>query len=262
MAPTATLERVTEADIEALEKAIAARPTREYEAIVDAETIRVRATMRSFIEEVEDDIERVAFTDLVMATSELAVDVLEPAAVNSAAAASETWNLPASASATASSLALEAAAQTINAEQVSRNARWALSPLVNEALDPTSATRKAISRLQDTMGRRVGEATREAGLVVAQREGRRVRAVSIPRGTTCPWCLTMATRGDLKHMKSKDVWHPNCDCSIQIAAMGAKPAGINLLAAELYSDQEKWSELTKWISNKDLVDKDHDWKSD
>lgn len=258
---SATLEKLTDSDIEALEKALAARPTKQYEAIVDAETIRVRAAMRTFLEDIETDIKKVSFHELVMATSDLAVDVMEPAAISAAASAAETWNLPPSAARTATSLAPQAAAETINSEQVARNIRWALSPLVDDALDPVAAFRKAVSQTQDTTGRRVQGAAREAGLVVAQREGNRIRAVSIPRGPTCPWCLTMATRADLKHSKSRDVWHPNCDCSIELTAMGAKPAGINLLAADLYSDSEKWAELTKWINDKTNIAEDHDWTS-
>lgn len=254
-----TLEKLTDSDIRAIEQAISSRPTKAYEAVVDAETIRARVAVRTFLEEVEPDIKSMTFHELVMSTSELAVDVLEPAAINAAAAAAETWNLPPSAARTASSLAPEAAAETINAEQVSRNLRWALSPLVDEALDPVAAFRKAVTQAQDTTGRRVQDAPREAGLVVAQRAGQRVRAVSIPRGATCPWCMTMATRADLKHSKSIDVWHPHCDCSIQLTAMGAKPTGINLLAAELYSDEAKWQELTKWISDKSIVGDDRDW---
>ena len=264
-----TLERLTEADIEALERAIASRPTRAYEAVVDAETIRVRATMRTFLEEVAPDIKQVAFQDLVAATSDLAIEVIEPAVVNASAAAAETWSLPSSAASTASSLAPQAAAETIVHEQIARNVRWAIAPLVDESLDPTTALRKAITQLQDTTGRRVREAPREAGLVVAQREGHKLRAVSIPRGVTCPWCLTMATRSDLIKERTRrdatgrtNVWHPHCDCSVELTAKGAEPTGINLLAADLYSDREKWNELTKWISDKSLIEKDHDWKSD
>lgn len=214
------------------------------------------------MEEVAPDIRTVAFNDLVMATSDLAMDVLEPAVVNATAAAAETWELPPSAARTATSLAPQAASETLIQEQVARNIRWAVAPLVDEALDPTTALRKAISQLQDTTGRRVQDAPREAGLVVAQREGQKIRAVSVPRGVTCPWCLTMATRADLKKAKASDVWHPHCDCSVELMSSGAKPTGINLLAADLYSDRDKWDELTSWVSNKDLVAKDHDWKSD